>query len=100
AKLNSLGLFLTFANDDDRNVLANRRVRHDARQILHFLDVLAVELDDHIAGFDAGGLGRPFFLNTGNEGTFSRLDVEAVGNLISDLLNAHTQPATARFAQP
>ena len=62
-----LGLFLALAHDDHVDVLADRRVGDDARQVAHLLDVLAVELDDDIAGFDAGRLRRALVVDAGDE---------------------------------
>src|SRR5262249_32191301 len=58
AERDSLGLFLALANDDHRRLLADRRVGEDARQVAHFLDVLAVGVYAHVAPVDARGPGR------------------------------------------
>ena len=42
-------------------------VGDDARQILRILDVLAVELDDDVAGLDAGRLGRALVVDAGDQ---------------------------------
>ena len=69
-------------DDDDFDVLADRRRGDDARQIAHFLDVLAVELDDNVARLDAGGLGRTLFVDAGDQRAARRLDAEAFGDLV------------------
>ena len=47
------GFLLALADDDHLDFLADRGVGYDARQVLRVLDVLAVELDDNVAGLDA-----------------------------------------------
>src|SRR5215208_5344774 len=79
---------LALADDDHVDFLADRGVGDDAREILRILDVLAVELDDDVAGVDAG-----------NQRAAGRLDVEAFGDLIGDLLDPHAEPAAAQFAE-
>src|SRR5437899_2841130 len=90
---------LALADDDHVDFLADRRVGDDARQILRVLDLLAVELDDDVAGLDAGGLGRPPVVDAGNQRAAGRLDVEAFGDLVGDLLDPHAEPAAAQFAE-
>src|SRR5260221_3594642 len=98
AELADAALFLAFANDGDIDILADRRIGDDTRQVLHLLDVLAVELDDDVAGFDSRGLRRPLFVDAGNKCAARRLDIEAVGDVVSHLLDAHTEPAAPRLA--
>ena len=81
------------------DVLADRRVGDDARQVAHLLDVLAVELDDHVARLDAGGLGRALVVDAGDQRAARRLDAEAFGDLVGDLLDAHAEPAAPRLAE-
>ncbi|GAA0005711.1 hypothetical protein BRDID11002_57140 [Bradyrhizobium diazoefficiens] len=99
AERDLLGLLLAFADDDDVDLLADRCVGDDAGEILRVLDVLAVKLDDDVAGLDAGRLGRALVVDAGNQRAARRLDVEALGNLIGDALDAHPQPAAAQFAE-
>ena len=84
---------------DDLDILADRRVGDDARQVAHLLDVLAVELDDHVAGLDAGGLGRALVVDAGDQRAARRLEAEALGDLVGDLLDAHAEPAAPRLAE-
>ena len=50
--------FLAVAPEHDRHVLADLRIRHDARQGAHLLHVLAVELQDDVAVADLRLLRR------------------------------------------
>ena len=88
AELDGLLFFLAFANDDDFHVLADRRIGNDLWQVAHFLDVFAVEFDDDVAWLNAGGFGRAFFVDAGNQRAARRLDAQAFGDLIADLLDA------------
>src|SRR5882757_7541359 len=94
-----LGLLLALADDDDVDLLADRRVGDDAGEILRVLDVLAVELDDDVAGLDAGGLGRALVVDARDQRATRRLDVEALGDLVGDALDAYAEPAAAQFAE-
>src|SRR5712675_1650733 len=87
------------ADDDDVDLLADGGIGDDARQILRLLDVLAVELDDDVAGLDAGGLCRTLVLDAGDQGAARRLDIEAFGNLVGDLLDADAKPAAPKLAE-
>ncbi len=98
ADLDLVGLFLALADDDDVDFLADRRIGDDARQVVHFLDVVAVELDDHVARLDAGGLGRTLVVDAGDERAVRRLDAQALGDVVGDLLDAHAEPAAPRLA--
>ena len=93
--MHGLLLFLALADDDDLDVLADRRVGDDARQVAHLLDVLAVELDDDVAGLDAGGLRRALVVDAGDQRAARRLDVEALGDLVGDLLDAARRASRA-----
>src|SRR6185437_16052121 len=92
-----LGDFLAFADDHHLDFLADRRVGYDARQVAHLLDVAAVELDDHVARLDAGGLGRTLVVDAGDQGATRRIDAEAFRDLGVDLLDAHAEPAAPHF---
>ena len=83
----------------DVDFLADRGVGDDARQILWFLDVLAVELDDDVARLDAGGFGRALVVDAGDQGAARGLDVEAFGDFVGDLLDADAEPAAAKLAE-
>src|SRR5262249_33161056 len=100
--LDGAGLFFALAYHHDFDVLADRRVGNDARQIAHFLDIAAVELDDHVAGLDAAGLRRALVVDAGDERAVRLLHAETLGDLIVDLLDAPPEPAApglAVFAQ-
>src|SRR5262249_38946756 len=80
ADLDGAGLFFTLADDDDLVLLANRRVGNDARQVAHFLDLAAVELDDHVARLDAARLRRPLLVDAGDERAVRLLHAQALGD--------------------
>ena len=94
-----LGLLLALADDDDVDLLADRGVGDDARQVLRLLDVLAVELDDDVAGLDAGRFRRALVVDAGDQRAARGLDVEAFGDLVGDLLDADAEPAAAQLAE-
>src|SRR5262249_47756025 len=93
------GLFLALADDDHRRLLADRRVGDDARQVTHFLDVLAVELDDHVARFDAGGLWRPAGVGARHPRAAPRGGLPAPPRLLGWPLDAHADPAAPGLAE-
>src|SRR6202051_821841 len=93
------GLLLPLADDDDVDLLADRGVGDHARQILRLLDVLAVELDDDVAGLDPCRFRRALVLDAGDQGAARGLDVEAFGDLVGDGLDADAEPAAAEFAE-
>jgi hypothetical protein len=99
AERDLLGFLFTFADDDDIDFLADRGIGDHARQVLRILDVLAVELDHDVAGLDAGRLGRALVVDAGDQRATRRLDVEAFGDFVSDLLNADAEPAATQFAE-
>ena len=94
-----MGFFLALANDDDLDFLANRRIGNDARQIVHLFDVAAIEFDDDVAWLEAAGLRRSTVVDAGNQGAVRRLDREALGDVVGDLLDAHTEPAAPGLAE-
>ena len=55
-------------------------------------------LIDHVARLDAAGLGRALIVDAGDQRAARRLDAEAVGDVVGDLLNAHAEPAAPRLA--
>ena len=93
-----VGFFLALADDDDVDRLADSGICDDARQIVHLLDVMAVEFHDHVAGLDAGGLGRALVVDARHQRAARRLDAEAVGDVVGDLLDAHAEPAAPGLA--
>src|SRR5262249_44835598 len=90
--------FLALADDDNVHFLADGRIGNDARQVVHLLYVVTVELDDHVTGLDACCLRRPFVVDAGHERAVRRLDVEAFGDVVGYLLDAHAEPAAAGLA--
>src|SRR5205085_11060636 len=100
AKRHLFRLFLALADDHDVDRLADRGVGHHARQILRFLDVLAVEFYHHIARLDAGGLGGAFLLDACNQRAARGLDAEAFGDFVGALLDADPEPAATKLAEP
>src|SRR3984885_2479216 len=98
ADFHPAGFFLALADDDDFDFLADRRVSDDARQVVHFLHVMTVELDHDVAGLDAARFGRPPVVDPGNQRAMRRLDVEAFGDVVGDLLDPHAEPAAAGLA--
>src|SRR4051812_46090417 len=93
------GFLFALADDDDLDVLADSGIGDDAREILWILDVLAVELDDDIAGLDACRLCRSLVIDAGDQRAARGLDVEAFGDLVGDLLDADAEPAAAELAE-
>src|SRR6185312_12903478 len=91
-------LLFAFADDDDIDLFADRRIGDDAGQVTHFLDGVAVERDDHIARLDAGRLGRALVVDTGHQRATRLADTEAFGEFIRHFLNAHPEPPAPRFA--
>src|SRR5262249_37679223 len=87
------------ADDHHLDVLADRSIGDNLRQIAHFLDVLAVKLDDDISRFDAGRLGRALFIDAGDHSAACRLYTEALGDFIAHPRDAHPKPATAHFLE-
>src|SRR5262249_12964251 len=99
AERDGLDLFLALADDDHRRLLADRRVGDDAWQVAPSLDALAVDLNDHVARWDAGGLARPSLVPPGNQRAARRIDLQAVRDLVGDLLDAHAEPAAPGLAE-
>ena len=65
---------------------------------MHFLDVVAVERDDDVAGLDAGRLGWSLVVDACDQRAARGRDVEALADVVGDLLNPHAEPAAARLA--
>lgn len=84
--------FVTGANDNNFHFFADRRVGHDARQIVHLLDLAIIELNDNIAGLDTSGLRRSTLIDASDERAAWRLDVHSVGDVTGDLLDAQADP--------
>ena len=66
---------------------------------MHILHVLAVELDDHIAGWIRAVVDRTALDHAGDEGAFGGGHAEAFGDLVGDRLDANAEPAAAGLAE-
>ena len=99
AELDRLGDLLALADDDDVDLLADRHRGDELGQIARFLDVLAVELDDHVARHQAGGLGRAAIVDAGDQRAARGAEAEAFGDRIVDILDAHAEPAAPRLVK-
>src|SRR6266852_3055241 len=93
------GFLRALADDDDVDLFAHSGVGDDARQILRLLDVLAVELDHDIARLDPRRFRRALVLDARDQGAARRLDIEAFGDFVGDLLDANAEPAAAKLAE-
>src|SRR5580704_11457548 len=94
-----MGLFFALADDNDIDLLADWCVSDDARQVSHLLDVVTVEFDDDVARLDATGLGRALVVHAGYQRAVRRLDAQALGNIVSDLLDTHAEPTAPGLAE-
>jgi hypothetical protein len=63
------GLLLAVAQHQHVDFLADRAFRHDARQVAHFVDGLAVEFQDDIAGLDRTVVDRSTLDDAGDQRT-------------------------------
>src|SRR5690606_4299242 len=95
---NTEGLPFALAEDLDLDCLTDGGLRHDARQRAHAYDVLAVELDDDVAGLDAGLVCRALGRDGGHECSGVLRDAHGGCDLFTDGLNADTEPAAACLA--
>ena len=66
------GLLDALAHDDHVDRLADRAFGDDARQVAHFVDVLAVELDDDVARLDRAVVDRAALDDAGDQRTLGR----------------------------
>ena len=57
-----------------------------------------VDLDDPVAGLDAGRLGWSLVVDACDQRAARGRDVEALADVVGDLLNPHAEPAAARLA--
>ncbi len=64
--------FLAAANDDDLDLPADRHRGHETRKIPQFLDLLAVEFDDHVARHQPRGLCRALLVDARDQGAARR----------------------------
>src|SRR4029079_15539236 len=99
AKLDRLGFFFAFPNDHHVDILADRRVGNNARQVTHFLHILAVKFDDDIARLDACRLCRALFVDAGDERPSRGFHAQALGNLVTHLLDTYAKPSAAHFLE-
>jgi hypothetical protein len=93
------GLLDALAHDDDVHRLAHRALGDDARQVAHLLHVLAVELDDDVAGLDRAVVDRPALDDAGDQRAGGGLHAEALGDLVGHRLDAHAEPAAPCLAE-
>ena len=80
-------------------VLADRRLRDEARQAAHGRHVLAVELQDDVAGLDAGLGGRAVRRDAGDQRAGVLRDAAGLGDVVGDRLDLDAEPAAARLAE-
>ena len=75
------------------------RVGHDARQVLHLVDRLAVELDDHVARLDARLLGGPGLVTSATSAprALPRAMLSAISSVTDWMLDA--KPAAPGLAK-
>ena len=71
----------------------------DARQGVHVLHVLAVELQDDVAVVDLRLVGRAAVVHAGHHRAGRVLQPQALGDVRRHLLDAHAQPAAPRMAE-
>ena len=93
AKLDLNRDHLAATEDIDIDRRAHLGIGDDTRQTPHILDIALVELDDHVAGHDASGLGRPTGRHAGHQGAARVVQPQALGDVVRHRLDAHTQPA-------
>ena len=94
-----LGDFLAVAHDHDLDLPADRHRSDEARKIARFLDVLAVELDDHVARHQAGRLCRSLLVHAGDQSAARRSEIEAVSDGVVDRLDPHAKPTAPGFPE-
>src|SRR6185312_15052342 len=92
-------MLLALAPDLDLDGLVDRRLRHDARQMVHVMDILAVEGKDDVAGLDAGDLGRAAVAHAGDERALGLVEAQALGDLVGDALDVDAEPAAPGMAE-
>ena len=93
------GLLDALAHDHHVDRLADRAFGDDARQVAHLVDVLAVELDDDVAGLDRAVVDRAALDDAGHQRALGLRHAEALGDLVGDRLDAHAEPAAPRLAE-
>ena len=98
-ELDGLGLLLALTNHHDRDILADRRIGDNPRQVPHFFDLVAVEVDDHVSGLDASRLGRSLVVDPGDQGSVGLLHAEGFGDFVGHLLDPHSEPTATRLAE-
>ncbi|CUJ79951.1 Uncharacterised protein [Achromobacter sp. 2789STDY5608628] len=81
-----------------RDLLARRGQRDQRRQIAGRHDGAAVDLAHHVAGLQAGLLGRAAFLDAGDQRAGRRIELERVGQVLVDLLHRHAQARMLHLA--
>src|SRR5271166_152870 len=97
AERDRLGHLLAFANDHDLHRLAYRHPGHQPRQVARFLDVPAVELDDHVSRPEPGRLRRPLVVDARDECAARGAQPQAFSDGVVDRLDADAEPAPPRL---
>ena len=95
--LDSLRLAVT--QDLDRHRLADRAFRHRTGQFPRFIDLVAIEDNNDIAGFQQPAIGRAALDDGRNQHTARLVHTETFGNVVSHRLDADTQEAAPRLAE-
>src|SRR5205823_4647022 len=86
------------AHDGDRDALTGGDVGDAPLQLGDLADLAAVELDDHVAGAQAGHLGGPALHHVGDEDALALAHAEARGQLVGDVLDGDAEPAAHHAA--
>ena len=97
AELDGFGHLVAAADDDDRDVLADRRQRDELGQITAFSHIDAVEFDDDVARLNSGACRRAFGIRACHERPAHFAEIQAFGERIVDRLDAHAEPAAPCF---
>ncbi len=99
AERDGLGDLLALAHDDDLDLLADRHGGDEARQIAGLLDLLAVELDDHVACLQSRRLGGTLVVDARDQRAARAAQAQALRDAVIDRLDAHAEPAAPRLAE-
>src|ERR1700733_6634889 len=94
-----LGDLLAVAHDHDLDLPADRHRSHEPRKIARFLDLLAVELDDHVPRHQASGLCRTFLVHAGDQSAARRTEIQTVRDAVVDRLDPHAKPTTSGLTE-
>src|SRR5262249_152340 len=80
------------------HALAGRGPRDDVLEILRDMDLLAVELQEDVAGREASPVGRTVLDDVGDEHALGLLEPEALGQLGRQRLDRHAEPPARDLA--